>query len=275
MVWPNFVPLLAPGSAATPVLAKDSNVLMSSVVIPQVGYGSCLASLNAVTGAQIWNSGCSNGGLIFDNHGAVVSLNDGAIFLSIGNAALALEADGTRRWIFFPCGVCTFTTPVISFDGSTVFVGSSASIYTPALLYALNASTGAVLWTLRSPAAITGLALVPGVGVAFSSVGSYLRLVSASGAQLWATPYLAFGWPAEAPSAPALTPAGALLTVSSQGIFSFNVTTGAATPVGSVPAGIAAWPAGSVPVVDASAARLYVSMPAGASAPGEVRAYAL
>ena len=262
--------------SASPVINKDGNILVGTG-----GNQYCMECIDIQTGAILWGANCET--YVVGFYGAVVSTADGAVFFSTGNIAYALEANGTRRWRFPTLDADiyggVFTAPALFSDGSTVLMGSSTASYpNPAVgptLYALNASSGAVLWSLRSPASVTGLALVPGVGVAFSSVGSYLKLASAGGEQLWATPYLPFGWPAVAPSAPALTPSGALLTVSPQGIFSFNATTGAATPVGNVPAGISAWPAGSVPVVDASAARVYVSMPAGDSAPGEVRAYAL
>lgn len=253
-------------------------MLVGATGQPQQG-GACLACINASTGVTQWSFACQDpttGQVSAAFQGAVVSARDGAVFFSSATTLYALEPTDARRWLTrltLPSGDSSdgfLTAPALSADGFTVFVGSAASASSPSTLYALDNGSGAVLWSLRAPASVTGVAAGLTGGVAFSSADASLRFASEAGALQWATAYSPRAWPAAAPSAPALAPSGALLALTSAGsLVSFNATDGNATAVDGALPGVSAWPLGSAPVADAGTLWVYVAAPT-----GELRAYA-
>lgn len=69
--------------------------------------------------------------------------------LTVSNLTAVDAENGTKKWSFGPISVILSASPVLSADGSTVFIlGGPYSIYTPGGLYAVNANSGTKKWAI-------------------------------------------------------------------------------------------------------------------------------
>jgi len=66
--------------------------------------------------------------------------------LTVSNLTAVDAENGTKKWSFGPISVILSASPVLSADGSTVFIRGGASMYTFGGLYAVNANSGTKKW---------------------------------------------------------------------------------------------------------------------------------
>ena len=267
--------------------------------------GSCISSVNAFTGQSLWSYQCpqpsGQGGTTDAFQGAVVSARDGAIFFSSSSSLIALEPSGTRRWVsqltgstysYSPGGL--LTAPALSADGFTIFVGCAGSMTNAARLFGLDNGSGAILWSVRAPADVTGVAAGVGGGVVYSALDATLRFVNETGSRasarralfprvraltpqpaappptaVWATPLAARTYPRYYSGAPVVAANGTIYAIAPNGaLFSFNSSDGTVGQVADPDAGVASVQPSSMPVVTAGA--VYYTSPI-----GELRAIVL
>jgi outer membrane protein assembly factor BamB len=199
------------------------------------GAGDCISSLDGATGAVQWTYGCYVGPWQ-DTAGTAVASASGSLFFVTAqfSVLVALSASGGLLWNR------TLSTsnnpdlllspPALSPDGATLYLGTYNSYEANSLL-ALDAATGATLWTFRCARGVSNAPLVSGAGVAFVGTDGILYSLSSAGQKLWAARlsdlvcYSNYGG-----STPVAAPNGTLFAMSSSGdLFSFDGATGSRT----------------------------------------------
>lgn len=154
-------------------------------------------SLNATTGALNWTFSVPNSGPDDDpGSGIVVATGPGLIYVNSKNGTLYAihEADGTLAWSIpiGPANIGNVSTPALAPDG-TLYVGSLDNH-----LYAINATTGAILHTTTVSSGIDSSPAIANGVVYFASFDKHIYAVDAStGTILWsfATTRQSYGSP--------------------------------------------------------------------------------
>jgi len=265
---PSVVPALellwsAPESSlhGSPIVIGDKVYIASNTG----GSGNGLYALNATTGALIWHqttaageafnaSAAVAGGAVYvvGSTGIAYAFNaakgtfmwsqqlaspgysgpvvvDGVIYVASGISIYALSTTGSIMW-------STATGAQIRADSLAVVNGRVFAASTDGYVYALNASTGAVIWTYFLQAAIyTTPAVANGIVYAAAVNGGIYALRAANGAYLWnANP----GEGTEFDSSPAV--AGGVVYISStesNELYAFNAATGTSLWMATIPGG--------------------------------------
>lgn len=152
-----------------PVPASDTPAVDGGVVYVGSGDGNVYA-LDARTGALQWKFPVAN----FDADGLTVA--DGVVYVGGGGNVYALDAKtGTQRWKYNAGGDLVHSPAVAN---GIVYVGTLN-------LLALNAKTGALLWTFESGQVFSSPAVSGGVVYVGSGDGNLYAVDASSGLFLW------------------------------------------------------------------------------------------
>ena len=134
-----------------------------------------------------------------------------------------MPATGAMLWSF-TAGSDVWSSPAVA--NGVVYIGSSGALGYPdfgatnAYMYALNAGTGALLWSLPGPGGFASPAVVNGV-VYFDCSDGLCALNASTGAKLWSycsgtccipRPQWQMGW---------------FMSARSDGLYALNASTGA------------------------------------------------
>lgn len=174
--WVHYIPLVA-----------DEKLILARADGPVI-------ALDAYTGAWLWNSSR----LPFTSYPPMYPLispvfSDGKIFIGAGDTMYAIDIKtGSTLWNF-SCGTLFNSPPSIS-DGKVFAFASEGS------LYALNESTGALVWGFNASSSLfyTSTSPVYVDGRVFINAGDVYALNATSGEVLWEAQN-ASNWP-ERPS---------------------------------------------------------------------------
>ncbi len=168
--WPVSYPLIADGK----VFVTVKNVPITS--------GTMLYALDATNGATIWSfnlGGFSFWGAACYENGNVFALNGSGLLRSFDGAT------GNLNWSVQLPGQSSFSAPPTVLDGVIYVSGAGFG----GTVYAVNANSGAVVWTApvtsgdKSSPAVTS----EGVYVSYTGPNVY-KLDPATGAQIWTYP---------------------------------------------------------------------------------------
>ena len=114
---------------------------------------------------------------------------DKAIYISVetfyrpnGFVAKVNARNGQVIWLSSYLGAQAHSSPTMSEDKSTIYVGSNNGYLT-----ALNSDTGEVKWRFQTGAAIKGTPAVYGGAVYFCSWDSFMYKISSEGKQIWSS----------------------------------------------------------------------------------------
>lgn len=103
--------------------------------------------------------------------------SDGSLYVAAGSTLYGLNPNGSQRFAFVQSGATFNTTPVVSPDGSTVYVASAGGV-----IYALEFGSGAARWNYPLGGTITASPVVePSGHVIAGSSNSKLVFLSPAG----------------------------------------------------------------------------------------------
>jgi len=209
-------------SYTTNSVVRSSPAVINGVVY--IGsYDGNVYALNAETGAKLWSY--ATGNLYLDSSPAVAN---GVVYVSSGNVYALNASTGALLWSYTTGGgssstgalLWSYTTGGLYLDSSpavangVVYVGSEAGN-----VYALNASTGALLWS-KEASAESSPAVANEVVYVGSGRGGVYALNASTGALLWS--YTTGG----GPSSPAVAN-GLVYVGGGDNMYALNASTGA------------------------------------------------
>lgn len=185
IIWTN--PIGEKGGSSTPTIAED-RVLVGS-------YVGDLYCLNVDDGSVMWNVtleieptwwGLASSPLVFDGTIFATSFSDGALH--------ALDYSGVELWNRSTDSIDPYSSPS-GWDGKVYFAGGDPA------LYCLNSSSGQVLWTFETDAAIASSPAIEEGTVFFTTSNSFYAVDAENGQELWkvdlkgtpSTPAISFG----------------------------------------------------------------------------------
>lgn len=176
-----------------PGFNTSSPALSDGLIYFTDGLNGLFFALNSTTGAQAWNFTFDAGsvGNLVDNH---PSVSDGIVYVSSDEEGYAHvyainSTNGTLIWNYsFQFGVMGIRTSN-ALSSNTLYFGTDWTSWEDTL-FALNASTGIKLWSIRLNTSITSSHPVISDGVLFvGMVGNYTYAFnSTNGNQIWEYP---------------------------------------------------------------------------------------
>lgn len=164
-----FVYSLGGSLRQTVAIGGDANVGQFQPVASPFGGSIYLSSLNSAQGYRLRsynaNSGSQSWSYPQDLGPPTNALSqptvgpDGTIYVmrNLGEVH-AVNPDGSIKWVYSSANV--LDTPVVSPDNQTVVVGGRITYGQPGFIRGLNATTGALLWTINLPDE-SGVNMVP------------------------------------------------------------------------------------------------------------------
>ncbi|MCW3999957.1 MAG: PQQ-binding-like beta-propeller repeat protein [Candidatus Bathyarchaeota archaeon] len=192
----------------TRVYSSASPAVVNGLYYICSGNSSVIAK-NATNGITVWQSVIPSGG---DGSPIVV---DGTVYISDTGYACALDArNGTLKWTHEIYLSSTNNSPAIA--GGIVYVGCGGSTF-----FALNATTGATIWTYETGSSPGSAPTVAG-GIVYvgSSPKGVLALNATTGAKIW-------NYPSSIWDSSFALAGGVLYACNSAGIHALNAKTGA------------------------------------------------